>query len=120
MAQIDSSDQVAPAQKALRSALDHLVCADLDSPAEAVFVETVMRTVEGMHAQLPAAREQCAKRAGYWRDYWTDFRAKQTALGLDLTSRGLVVGYGKGMQARLGKNDPMQPLSGSYGTKKRQ
>jgi len=120
VAQIDSSDQVAPARKALRSALDHLVRADFDSPAEAVFDETVVRTVEGMHAQLPAACEQCAKRAGYWRTYWTNFWAKHTALGLDLTSRGLVVGYGKDMQARLGKNDSMQPLPGSYGTKKRQ
>jgi hypothetical protein len=119
VAQIEGSDQAAPARKALRSALDQLVRADFDAPAEAVFDETMVGTVEDMHAQLPAAREQSAKRAGYWRTYWTNFWAKHTAFGLDLTSNGLVVRYGKDMQARLGKNDSMQPLPGSYGTKKR-
>lgn len=120
LAQIDSSEQAAATRQTLRDSLDQLVSADFDSPVEAAFDATVARTVEDVHAHLLAAREETALRAGYWRAYWQAVIARHPAFAHELTSNGLVVGYGKDMQARLGRNASMQPLPGSFGTRPRQ
>lgn len=118
--QINRSGYTEVTQQALRNALNQLVGVDFDSSAEATFDETVAQTVEDMHALLLAARKGCDERTGYWRNYWVAVLAKHSVLAHELTSKGLLVGYGKDMQARLGKNASMQPLPGSFGTKPRQ
>lgn len=120
LAQIDRSGHTSATRKTLRDILGQLVSTDLDSPAEAAFDMEVAGTAEAEHVRLLAAREGIAVRAGYWRTYWLTVQAKHPAFAHELTSNGLVVGYGKDMQARLGKNASMQPLPGSFGTKPRQ
>ena len=118
--QIDRSERTIAARTDLREKLDRLVRADLDSPTESTFVETVERTVDDAHSQLEAALEQIAVRGGYWRSYWEVIMSKDPAFANTLTGKGQVVShYGKDLKERLRKNGAMKPLPGSFGTKKR-
>lgn len=118
-AQIEGSGQAVPERQALRNMLDRMVGAAFNTPVETTFDETTARTAEGAHVALQAALEDNAARIRYWRTYWQTVMTEHEALAEQLTSKGLVIGYGKDMQARLGKQDPMQPLPGSFGTKRR-